>query len=217
MQDLRQVLLLIGGAAIFALVIHGLWVSHRQRRMGLNEEQLVYNAQLEQQSTQAIEEQETSQASDADVKEPKAPELLDEIYVINIMSKQGNALHGSSLRKILKKYGFHFGKLSLFHRFEKDSGEGNHLFSLINMVYPGSFELDELEKLRTIGVSLFMQPPKNGDALARWELMLSYANKIAQDLDSLVVDEQREPLTETSIEEYRERLREIDRTYLLVS
>lgn len=133
-----------------------------------------------------------------------------DVYQINIMSREGALIAGEDLLFILKKLGFRYGDMSIFHRHLEPSGHGDILFSLANMVKPGTFDPARMAQFSTPGVSLFMELPHPGRAEAHFKLMLQAAEKISAELDTLLMDRQRNPLSEYAISQYLDELRAYD-------
>ena len=101
------------------------------------------------------------------------------------------------------------------HRHEDDAGNGEVLFSMVNMVKPGTFDVDSMSGFNTCGVSLFMTLPCYGDAEQNFELMLSSAEQLVAELGAELLDDQRIPLGKQKIRHYRDRIREYERRRLL--
>lgn len=143
-----------------------------------------------------------------------APKVIEptwsDFYQINIMSREGTQIAGEDLLFILKKLGFRYGDMSIFHRHLEPNGHGDVLFSLANMVKPGTFEPARMAQFTTPGVSLFMELPHPGRAEAHFKLMLQAAEKISAELDTLLMDRQRNPLSEYLINQYLDELRAYD-------
>lgn len=136
--------------------------------------------------------------------------IWSDFYQINIMARDGALIAGEDLLFILKKLGFRYGEMSIFHRHLEPSGHGDVLFSLANMVKPGTFDPARMAQFTTPGVSLFMELPHPGRAEAHFKLMLQAAEKISTELDTLLMDRQRNPLGEYVISQYLDELRAYD-------
>jgi cell division protein ZipA len=79
------------------------------------------------------------------------------------------------------------------------------------MVKPGSFDLTRVQELHTPGISFFMTLPAPMSALDAWDAMLPTAQRMAELLDALVLDEERNALGRQRIAHIRDELRAYDR------
>ncbi|GIC79267.1 cell division protein ZipA [Moritella sp. F3] len=137
--------------------------------------------------------------------------LPDEaVFVINIMAREGKSIAGAELLQELSAFGFKFGAMDIFHRHVDAAGKGAVIFSLANMVKPGTFDIDTMEQFESPGVSLFMMFPCAGQASHNYGLMLSAAERIADGVDGLLMDGSRHPLTEESIEQEQVFIRKLE-------
>ena len=139
-----------------------------------------------------------------------APKVWRDVYFINVMARTGHELDGQVLLAVFKRLGFRFGEMDIFHRHLEADGQGDVLFSVVNMVKPGTFNPARMTHFSTPGVSLFMQLPHAGRAEAHLKLMLQAAEKLASDMDGLLMDADRNPLTEETLYQYCEELRAYD-------
>ena len=105
-------------------------------------------------------------------------------------------------------------RLDIFHRYSDAKGEGALLFSLANMVKPGTFDIDAMDEFETPGVSLFMTLPINADSMQSFDLMADTARAIAETLNGELKDEQRSVMTRQTLEHCRQRIRDFERTRL---
>src|SRR5690606_16085231 len=119
----------------------------------------------------------TSPSSEYAANEP------EEVLIINIMASKGENFRGDALLEILLECGMRFGDMNIFHRYSDKKGEGALLFSLANMVKPGTFDLDTMDEFETPGVSLFMTLPIKADSMQSFELMVDTARTIADELN----------------------------------
>ena len=138
---------------------------------------------------------------------PKEPE---EVLIINVMSMKGEFFNGAALLDIILKCGMRYGDMNIFHRYSDNKGEGALLFSMANMVKPGTFDLDAMDNFETPGVSLFMTLPINADSMASFDLMADTARAIAETLGGELKDEQRSVMTRQTIEHCRQRIRDYE-------
>ncbi|MBP8113559.1 MAG: cell division protein ZipA, partial [Aeromonas sp.] len=132
--------------------------------------------------------------------------IWQDVYVINLMARPGHDLQGATLLSSLLALGFKFGEMDIFHRHEDLNGKGEVLFSMINMVKPGTFNPYRMEQFSTPGVSLFMQLPLRSNAAFAFEHMLQAADQLASDLDAMLTDASRSPLSDDDIARYRHEL-----------
>ncbi|ELC7279436.1 cell division protein ZipA [Aeromonas veronii] len=148
---------------------------------------------------------------EAPVEEPRVvaqpvEKIWQDVYVINLMGRPGHELQGATLLSSLMALGFKFGEMDIFHRHEDPNGKGEVLFSMINMVKPGTFNPYRMEQFTTPGVSLFMQLPLRSNAAFAFEDMLQAADQLASDLDAMLTDMERSPLSDETIARYRHEL-----------
>ncbi|MPW27684.1 cell division protein ZipA [Agarivorans sp. B2Z047] len=148
------------------------------------------------------------------VKDPNAP---DDVFILNVMAQSGRYLRGAALLASLDKIGLRHGDMDIFHRHLDNSGTGPVIFSLANMVNPGTFDIDAMDQLETRGVSIFMTVPCKGEPTKNFALMYNAAMTLAKDLDAIMLDDQRNPLTKQTVNHYEQRVREYERKQLLVN
>lgn len=139
---------------------------------------------------------------------------LEEVIVLNLMARTGEVFDGVQLDKALASCGFRFGDMNIYHRYEQHVGRGPLLFSIANVVEPGTFDPDNLDAFTTPGVCMFMKLPGPKRSVHSFELMVECGRKIVTLLDGELKDEHHSVMTQQTIEHYRQRVLDFDRKLL---
>jgi cell division protein ZipA len=128
--------------------------------------------------------------------------IQNDIVVLYILAKPGRTLVGSQINSSAQAMGLRFGEMNVFHY----KSDGRNVFSLANMLEPGSFDANTIHDLNTTGLTVFMQI--NGDdPLDDLTEMLQRSYQLAGLLDARLCNHRREPLTEQDAENYRTQVR----------
>jgi len=147
-----------------------------------------------------------SEPASIEVKQDTVKEPTD-LFVFNVVAKDGAKLGGHELLQFFLTSGFRYGDMSIFHRHEHSDGTGEILFSIANMMAPGTFDLDTMEQFQSQGISFFLSAPNdNIDIKKAFDLMLRAVVQIADEFHCDVLNEERGILTEAQFIEYRSRL-----------
>ncbi|MBY4595110.1 cell division protein ZipA [bacterium BD-1] len=147
---------------------------------------------------------------------PPAPgarpdENFDKVVSLYLAARAGQAFHGPDLVVAAEKAGLVYGHMNIFHRLVDNHPELGPVFSVANLVKPGSFDMANIQELRTPGISFFMALPGPVSALDAWDAMLPTAQRLAELLDGVLLDEERNALGRQRIAHIREDLRNYDR------
>lgn len=132
-----------------------------------------------------------------------------DVLVMHVVGINGTNLHGATLLTSILGAGFQYGDMQIFHRYVDPAGNGSVLFSLANMVKPGYLQPESMDEMITPGISLFMMIPSFGDDQQNFKMMLQSAQRIADDVKGVVLDDEHHMLTPQKIDDYKERIKKL--------
>lgn len=131
-----------------------------------------------------------------------------EVIVLNVHCAGEIPFVGTELFESMDNNGLLYGEMDIFHRHADLSGTGKVLFSVANIMQPGTLKHDDPAEFTTKGISFFMTLPCFGDPEQNFKLMLKTAQQIADDLSGHVLDEQRNLMTPNKIEQYKKQIQQ---------
>ena len=136
---------------------------------------------------------------------------FDKIVTLYIAARAGEVLRGPDIVVAAEKAGLTYGHMNVFHRLVESHPERGPIFSVANIRKPGSFEMSEIQALETPAIAFFLTLPAPVSALDAWEKMLPTAQRMAELLDGVLLDEQRNALGRQRVAHIRDELRAYDR------
>lgn len=137
-------------------------------------------------------------------------DAAEEVIIINVMARPGTLMEGSKLLPVLLRNGMRLGDMSIFHRHADIDGHGPVMFSMANMLKPGTFTMADMETFETPGVSFFMQMPNKLGNMQCFEQMLNIAEAVKDELDAELKDENRSVFTRQTVEHSRQRISDFE-------
>jgi len=138
---------------------------------------------------------------------------FDKIVTLYIAAKAGQVLRGPDIVVAAEKAGLTYGHMNVFHRLVESHPERGPIFSVANIRKPGSFEMGEIQALETPAIAFFLTLPAPVSALDAWDAMLPAAQRMAELLDGVVLDESRNALGRQRIAGLRDEMRAWDREH----
>lgn len=147
-----------------------------------------------------------SSSSNQQRTEPAENKTPSEFIVIYILPKgdpkENLLLLGSQINSSAQAMGLTFGEMNIFHY----KVGGRNVFSLANMLEPGSFDADTIHDIKTSGLTVFMQI-QQGDPLDDLTEMLQRSYQLASLLGARLCNHKHQTLTEQDAENYRKQVR----------
>ena len=160
----------------------------------------------------AEEDEEDGDAPSED-DEPPAETL---VVILTVLAPKGEKLEGAALRSALEAQGLRLGPDRVFHRYPDAAPAGaGPLFSAVNIVEPGVFDLETMDSMHTPGVGLFMRLPGPKDPGDAFSKMVESARQLAATLEAQLCDETRSKLTAQALNHLREQIADFGRRRLL--
>lgn len=147
----------------------------------------------------------------ADTRGSRPTSQYDKIVSVYLVARAGQSLSGADLVVAAEKAGLVYGHMNIFHRMVDQHPEMGPIFSVANLVKPGHFDLRSIKELQTPGVNFFITLPGPLSALDAWDTLLPTAQRMAELLDAVLLDEQRNALGRQRIANIRDEMRAYDR------
>ncbi|MEP6908088.1 MAG: cell division protein ZipA [Pseudoxanthomonas sp.] len=151
-------------------------------------------------------------ASDSDLGKRPSQDF-DKIVSLYVAARAGHTLRGEDIVVAAEKTGLTFGHMGVFHRLVENHPERGPIFSMANILQPGSFDMANIRELETPAIAFFLTLPAPMTALDAWEKLLPNVQRMAELLDGVVLDDSRNALGRQRIMHIREELRAYDRQH----
>lgn len=129
---------------------------------------------------------------------------VDELIMLNVLAPKSQPFTGGGMVEALRARGLRYGDMNIFHRV--DPMTKATLYSVANVVEPGTFDMADLDNFRSPGVVFFMQLPGPEQPMDTFEDMLKVARDVAVRTGGSLLDENRSVMTGQTVEHYRQRI-----------
>jgi len=127
----------------------------------------------------------------------------EEIIYLNLKCRDGE-IEGADLIRAMQKFNMTHGEMNIFHRLTE--GSKQPLFSVANMVEPGSFDIDKLATMKTPGITLFLRLPRTFDALHALDEMWAATRGLATELNADILDRNHQPFSSQKQQRMRDEV-----------
>jgi hypothetical protein len=135
---------------------------------------------------------------------PAAVPEPEKIITLFVLAPTGVPFRGSFLMEAMGEAGLQYGDLQIFHSIDRQAGRDDMLFSVANIVEPGTFEPNRMDRFTTQGLVLILQLPGPLDAIKAFDAMVTAARSLAASLEGRLCDATRSVLTRQTISHMRE-------------
>ncbi len=129
--------------------------------------------------------------------------LLIQLYI----TSAGGAFSGDEILSAAERCKLGPGDMDIFHRTRGDAPDGEPLFSMANLVKPGTFPFGDMADFASPGLALFAQFRGEPSDLMVFDEMLDAARIMAELLGGDIRGPQREPLRDAGAKALRAEVR----------
>ncbi|RRU15085.1 cell division protein ZipA [Stenotrophomonas sp. 278] len=143
----------------------------------------------------------------------RATQDFDKIVSLFVAARAGEKLRGEDIVVAAEKTGLVFGHMNVFHRLVEGHPERGPIFSMANIMKPGSFDMASIREMETPAIAFFLTLPAPLTALDAWEKMLPTVQRMGELLNGEVLDDSRATLGRQRIAHIRDELRAYDRQH----
>jgi len=136
--------------------------------------------------------------------EQKSPRYdLPGLIEFSIVARADEGFNGEELFEAFESVGLRYGSVKVFERIDSQRMVD---FAVASMAEPGTFPADNLDQFFCPGIVFFMQPRELDNPAAVFEDFIDTIQALADRLDGVAWDNQRQPLTIDTIEQFRDIL-----------
>ena len=130
----------------------------------------------------------------------------EKILILHVVAPRNRPFTGVSLRAALKRAGLEPGEMAIYHYHADATPNGEILFSVANMVAPGTLSEEDLADLMTPGITLFFQVHACEQPHKGFEALLETSHVLARDLGGSILDAQQSTATNQTLAHMREEM-----------
>lgn len=137
-------------------------------------------------------------------KEPEETPQEEKLVVLHVIARRPGQLKGTGIVSLSKELDLEYDDMHVFHKkIERYSGKRS-VYTVVNMVKPGTFDLSEMDEFETPGISFVMNLPGPEEGLKAFNIMLEAAKRFADRLGGDILDESRSMLSPQTIAHLQE-------------
>ncbi len=144
-----------------------------------------------------------------DKPKPPAAPAPEKIITLFLQARDNHIITGVELLDASLKSGLVFGSHDIFHRINEEDLEP--VFSMANLIKPGTFDKTAWNTMEIRGVTMFMTLPGPKNALDAWDSMLATSRRLAELLHADLLDDSHAVFTRLRLMQIKEELREYER------
>ncbi len=137
----------------------------------------------------------------------------EKIVAIRVVGKGDDTFNGEELVLALRGLGLRHGQFGIFHRHDGD--EDPPVFSVANLIEPGTFELANIREQRFPGISLFAVLPGRLPGPEAFDMMIETARTLAKNFEGEVLDASGSTLSIQRERFMREEIIQFEHTQVL--
>lgn len=115
---------------------------------------------------------------------------------------------GDRVNSAARACGLVFGEMNIFHKLDVND---HPVYSLANMLEPGSFDPATLFELRTTGLVVFLQLDMVQEPRMALDDMLATAYRLSEFLGGQLCNHRRQPISQQDTDEYRSQAANFER------
>jgi cell division protein ZipA len=169
-----------------------------------SQQEIHEKSDLPQASAELFPAQSPTMSPHANHLQETANTAKQQIITLHVIPRGNEVFSGEAILDALTQLDMQFGALDIFHHYGIGEMQREQaLFSLANMMEPGSFDMKLMDNFATNGLVMFLCLPSEIDGQVIFELMLNTAQRLADLLRGEVCDEKRALITEQKIESIR--------------
>ncbi|WP_129141952.1 cell division protein ZipA [Modicisalibacter coralii] len=139
----------------------------------------------------------------------------EEVIVISVLSRDEEGFSGTHLLNLMLACGLRYSEMGIFLRYETEDGDSDLQFAMVDVIKPGTFDLEAMDDYRTPGITFLMPLPGAQDSAAAFEAMFETAMVVVRNLGGELKDENRSVMTAQTVEFARQRVQEFERRHRL--
>lgn len=135
----------------------------------------------------------------------------DMMIAFTIMAAENQPFSGLDITAELTSSNLQFGDMQIYHRMAAGAHK-TPLFSVANIIEPGTLNPQQLAKTTTPGLLIFAKLPSSINSLTLFEQLLETAQTLTRKLNGMLCDESRQEVNQNTLEAMRGRILSLNLT-----
>jgi cell division protein ZipA len=130
--------------------------------------------------------------------------VIPEIIQFSIIAETDKGFNGKKLADAFELVGLRYGSMKVFERID----EKNRVdYAVASMIEPGTFPDADFELYDFPGLVFFLQPNEVDKPLSVFNELIETMGRIENQLKGVIMDHNRQPLTEETLQQFRMNLK----------